>query len=81
MLTQYSRNRQLFVRHGFGTIVLGIIAVVWPVATLGWITLLFGVYALANGLSSCAGRMEIAGGRLCRAPVSPQTFERFFGRR
>lgn len=81
MLTQYSRNRQLFVRYGFGTIVLGIIAVVWPVATLCWITLLFGVHAFANGLSSCVGPIKIAEGRLCRIPVSAQVFERFCSRR
>jgi hypothetical protein len=81
MLTQYSRNWQFFVPHRFGMILLGIIAVVWPVATPGWIPLLFGVYAFANSLFPCAWRMEIAGGRPCRVPVSPQAFERLFSRR
>jgi uncharacterized membrane protein HdeD (DUF308 family) len=50
MLTQLSRNWWLIALRGVAAILFGILAFVWPGATLTFLVLLFGAYALADGL-------------------------------
>ena len=50
MLTQLSRNWWLLALRGVAAILFGILAMVWPGVTLTFLVLLFGAYALADGL-------------------------------
>ncbi len=50
MLTQLSRNWWLFTLRGVAALVFGILALAWHRATLTVLILLFGAYALIDGL-------------------------------
>jgi uncharacterized membrane protein HdeD (DUF308 family) len=50
MLTQLSRNWWLIALRGVAAILFGILAIVWPGVTLTFLVLLFGAYALVDGL-------------------------------
>lgn len=50
MLTLLSRNWWLFTLRGLAAILFGILAIIWPDVTLTFLVLLFGSYALVDGL-------------------------------
>ncbi len=50
MLTQFSRNWWLVALRGVVAILFGILAFVWPGITITVLVLLFGAYALIDGL-------------------------------
>lgn len=50
MLTVLSRNWWVFLLRGAIAIVFGIMAIVWPGLTLSTLILLFGVYAIVDGV-------------------------------
>jgi uncharacterized membrane protein HdeD (DUF308 family) len=50
MITQLIRKWWLFVLRSLAVILSGLAALVWPIATLTALRLLFGAYALADGL-------------------------------
>jgi uncharacterized membrane protein HdeD (DUF308 family) len=50
MLTQFSRNWWLVALRGVVAILFGILAFVWPGITITVLVLLFGAYALVDGL-------------------------------
>jgi len=50
MLNLLSRNWWYFVLRGLLAIAFGVLALVWPLATLTTLVILFGVFALANGI-------------------------------
>jgi uncharacterized membrane protein HdeD (DUF308 family) len=50
MLTLLTRHWGLFALRGLFAILFGVVALVWPEATLMALVLLFGVYALVDGV-------------------------------
>ena len=55
-----AKNWWSLVLRGLAAIVLGLITIVWPGITLGALVLLFGAYALIDGLLSLAGAVRAA---------------------
>jgi uncharacterized membrane protein HdeD (DUF308 family) len=53
-----ARNWWSLVIRGVVAILLGLIAFVWPGITIGALVLLFGAYALIDGVTSIAGAMR-----------------------
>lgn len=62
MLNNLSKYWWLFALRGVFSIIFGILAFVWPGITLGALVILFGVYALIDGVSTLvaavSGRSE-----------------------
>ncbi|HEY9766535.1 MAG TPA: DUF308 domain-containing protein, partial [Chroococcales cyanobacterium] len=52
MLFALERNWQFLAFRGLATLIFGVLAMVWPGITLSVLLVLFGVYALAEGLLS-----------------------------
>ncbi|MCL4299136.1 MAG: HdeD family acid-resistance protein [Anaerolineae bacterium] len=50
MLTLLTRNWWVFALRGLFAVLFGVVALVWPQATLMALVLLFGIYALADGV-------------------------------
>ncbi len=50
MLSQLSRNWWMLALRGLAAIVFGVLALVWPEATYAALVILFGAYALLDGL-------------------------------
>jgi uncharacterized membrane protein HdeD (DUF308 family) len=63
MLTLLAKNWWMVVVRGVLAIVFGVLAWVWPLATLGALVLLWGAYAFADGVMALAAAMTGAGGR------------------
>src|SRR2546427_87531 len=57
-----AKNWWSLVIRGLAAIVLGVITFIWPGITLGALVLLFGFYALIDGLLSLAGAVRAAEG-------------------
>lgn len=55
-----AKNWWSLVLRGLAAIMLGLITIVWPGITLGALVLLFGAYALIDGLLSLAGAVRAA---------------------
>jgi uncharacterized membrane protein HdeD (DUF308 family) len=56
-----AKNWWSLVIRGVAAILLGVITFIWPGITLGALVLLFGFYALIDGLVSLAGAVRAAG--------------------
>jgi uncharacterized membrane protein HdeD (DUF308 family) len=52
MVTQLARNWWLLALRGVLAIIFGVVAFIWPGATLAVLVLLFGAYALVDGIFS-----------------------------
>jgi uncharacterized membrane protein HdeD (DUF308 family) len=52
VLRGLSRNWWIFVVRGVAAVVFGILALVWPGVTVAVLVILFGIYALADGIAS-----------------------------
>jgi uncharacterized membrane protein HdeD (DUF308 family) len=50
MTTQLARNWWVLVVRGFAAVLFGVLAFFWPLATVTVLVLLFGAYALVDGL-------------------------------
>ncbi len=58
MLTQLSRNWWVLALRGVAAIVFGILAFLWPGITLAVLVLLFGAYALIDGVFAVIGAVQ-----------------------
>lgn len=56
-----ARNWWSLVIRGLVAIALGVLAFVWPGATLGGLVLFFGVYAMIDGVVNLVGAVRAAG--------------------
>jgi uncharacterized membrane protein HdeD (DUF308 family) len=63
MLAQLSRNWWLLALRGLAAIVFGILAFVWPEATITALVMLFGAYALVEGVLAAAMALTNVVGR------------------
>ncbi|HMA34553.1 MAG TPA: HdeD family acid-resistance protein [Chloroflexia bacterium] len=61
MLAQLTRNWWIPLIRGIAAILFGIVALVWPGATLGVLILFFGAYALVDGVFAFVGGLTAAG--------------------
>lgn len=60
MLTSIVRNWWMILLRGLCAVVFGILAFIWPGITLASLVLVFGIYAIADGVSAIA--VGFAGG-------------------
>lgn len=58
MLTQLARNWWVLALRGVAAIVFGILAFLWPGITLAVLVLLFGAYALVDGVFAVIGSIQ-----------------------
>src|SRR5260370_42433318 len=63
MTVVLAKNWWSLVIRGVVAILLGVVTFIWPGITLGALVLLFGFYALIDGLLSLAGAVRAAGDR------------------
>jgi uncharacterized membrane protein HdeD (DUF308 family) len=63
MLRMLSRNWWYFVLRGLIAIAFGILALVWPLATLMTLVILFGVFALAEGVFAVVASIASTGSK------------------
>ena len=60
MLTSIARNWWIVLLRGLCAVVFGILAFIWPGITLASLVIVFGIYAIADGVSAIA--IGFAGG-------------------
>jgi len=58
LLHGLARNWWVFLLRGIAAIALGMLAFVWPAITLATLVLLFGIYALADGVLAIVGAVN-----------------------
>ena len=58
MLTQLARNWWLIALRGVAAILFGILAIIWPGTALEVLVLLFGAYALVDGVFAVIGSVQ-----------------------
>jgi uncharacterized membrane protein HdeD (DUF308 family) len=58
MLDLLSRNWWLLALRGLAAIIFGVLAFVWPAATIAALVILFGAYAVADGILAIAAALS-----------------------
>jgi len=61
MLGLFTKNWWTFTLRGIAAIIFGVIALVWPGATIAALTLVFGCYLLVDGIFAVAAGLATSG--------------------
>ena len=61
MLRMLSRNWWYFILRGLIAVIFGVLALVYPLATVATLVILFGIFALADGIFNVIASIASAG--------------------
>lgn len=61
MFDLMARSWWIHVLRGIGAIIFGVIALLWPDLTVGAMVIIFGVFAIADGIADIAGAFVFGG--------------------